>query len=95
MVARGRSGCGNTLRGPSRFSRRWLLALICGFLLIVAVETVRIDVIDDLVRNVVADALTPLTEKADLGRGHVVLNELRDHADVLLPLRKLDERVIC
>jgi hypothetical protein len=80
-----RSG-GDTLRGTSSFSGRRLLALVCGFLLIVAVKAVLVDVVDDLVGDVVADALTPLAEEADLCRGNVVLNELRDHADVLFPL---------
>jgi hypothetical protein len=36
-------------------------------LLVVAVEAMLVDVVDDLVGNVVPDALAPLPEEADLG----------------------------
>ena len=81
-------------RRPDGFGRHRLLALVYRLLLVVAVEAVLVDVVDDLVGNVVADALTPLAEEADLGGGDIVLNELRDYADVLLPLRELNERVV-
>jgi len=54
-----------------------------------------VDVVDDLVGDVVADALTPLAEEPDLGGRDVVLDELRDHADVLPPLLELYERIVC
>jgi hypothetical protein len=53
-----------------------------------------VDVIDDLVGDVVADALAPLAEQADLGGRDVVLDELRDDADVLPPLLELYKRIV-
>jgi hypothetical protein len=55
---------------------------------------VLVDVVDDLVRDVVADALAALPEEADLGRGDVVLDELGDDADLLAELLEADERVV-
>jgi hypothetical protein len=81
------------LRAGSLGSRR-LLALVRGLLLVVAVQAVLVDVVDDLVGNVVADALAALAEEADLGRGDVVLDELRDHADLFAELLEADKRVI-
>ena len=54
-----------------------------------------IDVVDDLVGDVVADALAALAEEADFGRGDVVLDQLRNNADVLAVLLKANERVVC
>ena len=62
-----RSGSGDTLRGPISFCSSGRLALLRCLLFVVTVKTVLVDVVDNLVRNVVANALTPLTEKADLG----------------------------
>jgi hypothetical protein len=54
-----------------------------------------VDVVDDLVGDVVADALAALAEEADLGGRDVVLDELRDDADVLPPLLELYKRIVC
>jgi hypothetical protein len=55
---------------------------------------VLVNVVDDLVRDVVADALAPLPEEADLGGRNVVLNELRNNADVISELLELDQRIV-
>lgn len=85
---------GNCLRGTSSVSRSCVLALISRLLLIVAVKAVLVDVVDDLVWDVVADALAPLPEEADLGGGHVVLDELWNHANVVAELLEADKRVV-
>lgn len=53
-----------------------------------------INVIDNLVRNVVADALAPLPEEADLGRGDVVLDELWNDTDVVSELLQAHKRIV-
>lgn len=53
-----------------------------------------VDVVDDLVRDVVTNALPALAEQADLGRRDIVLNELRNHTNVVLPFLQTDERII-
>ena len=45
-----------------------------------------VDVVDDLVRDVVTNALPALAEQANLGRRNIVLNELWNDPDVVLPL---------
>jgi hypothetical protein len=85
---------GNCLRGASSFSRGCVLALVGGLLLVVAVEAVLVDVVHNLVWDVVADALAPLPEEADLGGGYVVLDELWDHANVVAELLEAYQRVI-
>lgn len=53
-----------------------------------------VNVIDNLVRNVVTDALSTLTEKADLGGRDIVLDELRNYTNIVFPLLQADEGVI-
>jgi hypothetical protein len=55
---------------------------------------VLVDVVDDLVRDVVANALAPLAKEADLGGGYVVLDELWNYANMVTELLQADERVI-
>ena len=45
-----------------------------------------VDVVDDLIGNVVTNALPALAEQANLGRRNIVLNELWNDPDVVLPL---------
>lgn len=71
-----------------------LLALVGLLLLVVTVQAVLVNVVDDLVRDVIADALAPLPEQADLGGRNVVLDELRNHADVVPELLKLHQRIV-
>lgn len=54
-----------------------------------------IDIVDNLIRNVVTNALSALAEQADLGGRDIVLNELRDDTDVVLPFLKAYKCVIC
>ena len=53
-----------------------------------------VDVVDNFVGNVVADALTALAEEADLGRRHIVLDELRDNVDVISVLLEADKGIV-
>lgn len=53
-----------------------------------------VDVVDDLVRDVVANALAALAEEADLGGRDIVLDELRNNTNVVLPLLKADKSII-
>jgi len=55
---------------------------------------VLVDVVDDLVRNVVANALAALPEQPDLGRRYVVLNQLRNDTDVVPVLLESEQRII-
>jgi hypothetical protein len=88
------SGCGDGRR-PGSVRRQGLLALVRLCLFIVrCIEAVLVDVVDDLVGDVVANALAALAEEANLGRRNVVLDQLRDHTDVVPPLLQTDERVI-
>jgi hypothetical protein len=82
------------LRRASCVSRSCVLSLIGYLLLIVTVKTVLVDVVDDLVRDVVANALAPLAKEADLGGGYVVLDELWNYANMVTELLQADERVI-
>ena len=45
-----------------------------------------VDVVDHLVGNVVTNALPALAEQANLGRRDIVLDELWDDPNVVLPL---------
>lgn len=45
-----------------------------------------VDVVDDLIRNVVTNALPALAEQANLGRRNIILDELWDDPNVILPL---------
>ena len=53
-----------------------------------------VDVVNDLIGNVVTDALSALTEESNLGGRDIVLDELRNNANVVLPLLKADKGVI-
>jgi hypothetical protein len=53
-----------------------------------------VDVVDDLVRDVVSDALAPLAEEADFGGGDIVLDELWNYTDVVSELLEADKRVV-
>jgi hypothetical protein len=55
---------------------------------------VLVDVINDLVRDIITDALSALTEKADLGGRDIVLDELGNNTNVVLPLLQADKGVI-
>ena len=88
------SRCSYALGRTGAITRHGRLALVGRLLLVVAVEAVLVDVVDHLVGNVVADALASLAEEANLGRRHVVLDELRNNADVVPPLLQLHEGVI-
>lgn len=50
------------------------------------VQAVFLNVLDDGLWDQVSDAHVAFTEEADLGAGNVVLDELLDDVDVLLPL---------
>lgn len=82
------------MRGTSGVRGGGLFALIGLLLLVVAVEAVLIDVVDDLVGNVVANALASLPEEADLGGRYVVLDELGNNANVLPVLLEADKGII-
>jgi hypothetical protein len=56
---------------------------------------VLVNIVDDLVGDVVPNALASLAEEPDLGGGNVVLDELRNYANVLPVLLKAYERIIC
>lgn len=53
-----------------------------------------VDVVDNLVGNVVANALPTLAEQADLCRRNIVLDELGNNTNIVLPLLQADKRVI-
>ena len=74
---------------------RSFLALVGLLLVIIDIEIVLVDVVDDLVGNVVADTLAALAEESDLGRGNIVLDQLRDDPDIIPVLLKAYERIIC
>lgn len=57
----------DSLRGAGRLSSNLVLAFISLFLLIIAVKAVLVDVVDNLVRDVVANALASLAEESNLG----------------------------
>lgn len=54
-----------------------------------------VDVVHDLVRNVITDALSALTEKADLGGRNIILDELWNNTNVVLPLLQTDKGIVC
>lgn len=72
-----------------------LLALDGLLLVVVYIEVVLVDVFDNLVGNVVADALAALAEKPDLSGRDIVLDQLWDDTDVVSVLLKSEEGVIC
>ena len=53
-----------------------------------------VDVVDDLVGNVVTNALPALAEQADLGRRDIVLDKLWNDTNVVLPLLQADKRIV-
>lgn len=53
-----------------------------------------VDVVDNLIGNVVTNALPALAEQADLGRRNIVLDKLWDDPNVVLPFLQADERVV-
>jgi hypothetical protein len=54
-----------------------------------------VDVVDNLVGNIVTNAFATFSEQADLRRRYVILDELGDHPNIVLPLLKAEKRVIC
>lgn len=82
------------MRGPRCIQCLLGLALLGLLLLVVAVETVIVDVVNDLVRNVVTNAFASLAEETNLGRGNIILNELWNDPNVLSELLKTDKRIV-
>jgi hypothetical protein len=86
------SCCGG--RRSRSIARRLFFALVSLLLFLVGIKTVLVDVVDDLVGDVVADALAALPEQPDLGRGYVVLDQLRDDADVVAVLLEREKGIV-
>ena len=53
-----------------------------------------VDVVNNLVRDVVSDALAALAEQANLCRRDIVLDELRNNTDVVFPLLQANKGII-
>lgn len=54
-----------------------------------------IDVIHDLVRDIITDALSALAEEANFGGRYIILDELRNDSNVVLPLLQTDKGIVC
>ena len=54
----------------------------------VLVQAILLDIVDDCVRKQVPNRETSSQEKANLGTRYIVLNQLRDEIDVVLPSGK-------
>ena len=76
------------------FARCFLFALVGLLFVVFQVETMLIDVIDDLVGDIIAYALSALSEQANLRRRNIVLDQLRDNPNIVSPLLEANECII-
>lgn len=94
MRCDGRSRRSCCLRRSRSINYLLRLALLGLLLLVVTVETVIVDVVNNLVRDVVTDTFASFAEEADLGGRYVILNKLWNDTDVVPELLETDKRIV-